>query len=122
MRKILFSFYRCMVLLPRHLDKNLNSVLRTEAGEQIFLEVRKSQIRNFFLRFIFTLIEQIYIILYILLVEYRSCCPHCFPLGRGPPLGPAVQQADALLSEPRRKFLSSFRVSQFCIFLRYANP
>ncbi len=27
------------------------------------------------------------IFLYILLVEYRSCSPHCFPLGRGPPLG-----------------------------------
>ncbi len=23
----------------------------------------------------------------ILLVEHHSCCPHCFPLGRGPPLG-----------------------------------
>ncbi len=22
-----------------------------------------------------------------LLVEHHSCCPHCFPLGRGPPLG-----------------------------------
>ncbi len=37
--------------------------------------------------FIFTLIEQTYNILYILLVEHHSCCPHCFPLGRGPPLG-----------------------------------
>ncbi len=36
---------------------------------------------------IFTLIEQTYNILYILLVEHHSCCPHCFPLGRGPPLG-----------------------------------
>jgi hypothetical protein len=26
-------------------------------------------------------------ILYILLEEHHSCCPHCFPLGRGPPLG-----------------------------------
>ncbi len=34
----------------------------------------------------FTLIEQTYNILYILLVEHHSC-PHCFPLGRGPPLG-----------------------------------
>jgi hypothetical protein len=33
--------------------------------------------------FIFTFIERIY----ILLIEYHSCCPHCFPLGRGPPLG-----------------------------------
>ncbi len=35
----------------------------------------------------FTLIEQTYNILYILLVEHHSCCPHCFPLSRGPPLG-----------------------------------
>jgi hypothetical protein len=53
--------------------------------------------------FIFTLIEQTYNILYKLLVEHHSCCPHCFPLGRWPPLGaeprfepgPAVQQAGA---------------------------
>ncbi len=40
--------------------------------------------------------------------------PHCSPLSRGPPwdaepefeLGPAVQQADALLSERRRTLLS----------------
>ncbi len=25
--------------------------------------------------------------IYILLVEHHFCCPHCFPLGRGPPLG-----------------------------------
>jgi hypothetical protein len=25
--------------------------------------------------------------IYLLLVEHHSCCPHCFPLGRGPPLG-----------------------------------
>jgi hypothetical protein len=37
--------------------------------------------------FIFTLIEQTYNILYIVLVEHHSCCPHCFPLGRGPPQG-----------------------------------
>ncbi len=33
------------------------------------------------------IIEQTYNILYLLLVEHHSCCPHCFPLGRGPPLG-----------------------------------
>jgi hypothetical protein len=66
-----------------------------------------------FFNFIFTLIEQTYNILYILLVEYRSWCPHCFPLGRGPlwgaeprfELGPAVQQADVLQSEPRRTLI-----------------
>jgi hypothetical protein len=39
------------------------------------------------LLFISTLMEQTYNILYILLVEHHSCYPHCFPLGRGPPLG-----------------------------------
>jgi hypothetical protein len=42
---------------------------------------------NFCFKFIFTLIEQTYNILYILHVEHHSCCPHCFPLGRGPHLG-----------------------------------
>jgi hypothetical protein len=37
--------------------------------------------------FVFTLIEKTYNILYILLVEHHSCCPHCFPLGIRPPLG-----------------------------------
>ncbi len=35
----------------------------------------------------FTVIEQTYNIVYILLVVHHSCCPHCFPLGTGPPLG-----------------------------------
>ncbi len=56
--------------------------------------------------FVFTLIEQTYIILNILLVEHHFCC-HCFPLGRGPPLvcRPEIRtrkQAGALLSEPHR--------------------
>ncbi len=46
----------------------------------------------------------------VLLVEYHSCFPHCFRSvdgllwGAEPrfELGPSLQQADALLSEPRR--------------------
>jgi hypothetical protein len=51
----------------------------------------------------------------MLLVEYHSCCPHCFSLGRGLlwgdvpryELGPAVQQADALVSEPPHTLVST---------------
>ncbi len=57
----------------------------------------------------FTLTEYTYNILYIILVECRSCSPHCFRSVEGHlwgaeprfELGPAVQQADSLLSEPR---------------------
>ncbi len=60
--------------------------------------------------FIFTLTEHTYNILYIILVELPLLISSLLPLGRGPPLGcraeirtrPAVQQADAVLSEPRR--------------------
>ncbi len=62
-----------------------------------------------FILFIFY-INRAYNILYVILVECRSCSPHCFRSVEGQQwgaeprfeLGPAVQQADALLSEPRR--------------------
>ncbi len=61
----------------------------------------------------FTLIKHTYIILLILFVEYHSWSPHCFRsvegllwgAEQGFELGPAIQQADALLSEPRRTLI-----------------
>jgi hypothetical protein len=59
--------------------------------------------------------------------------PHCSPLSRGPPwgaepgfeLGPAVQQADALLSELRRTLGLSYAapyLSYAAPYLSYASP
>ncbi len=49
--------------------------------------------------------------LYILLVENHSCYPHCFELG------PALQQTDALLSEPLARYLS-----HAAPYLSHADP
>jgi hypothetical protein len=65
------------------------------------------------LLFIFSLFEHTYNI-YILLFECRSCFPRGVSLVEGLlwvaelkfELGPALQQADALLSEPRRTLVS----------------
>ncbi len=65
--------------------------------------------------FIFTLTEHIYNILSIILVECHSLSPHCFRSVEGLlwgaeprfELGPAIQQADALLSEARRTLKAS---------------
>jgi hypothetical protein len=54
----------------------------------------------------FILIEQTYSILYILLVEHHSCCPHYFPLGRGPPLGCWAALTRACRTASRRYYLS----------------
>ncbi len=66
----------------------------------------------FFIYFTFT--EHTCNILYIILVDCHSWTPHCFCSVEGLlwgveqrfELGPATQQADALLSEPRRTLLS----------------
>ncbi len=62
-------------------------------------------------------------ILCLILVECRSCSPHCIRsvevlLWDAEPifeLGPAVQQADALLSEPRR-------TQRLCAQKNYCSP
>ncbi len=62
--------------------------------------------------------------LYILLVEYHSCFPHCIRSVEGLlwgveprfELGPAVQQADALLSEPRRTHYLSHAAPRDTLF------
>ncbi len=66
-------------------------------------------------------------ILYIILVEFPSWSPHCFRSVEGLlwgaeprfELGPAIQQADELLSEPRRNFTGRFHTGIFfCIHRR----
>jgi hypothetical protein len=70
-----------------------------------------------FFLFIFAFTEHTYNILYIILVEYHSWSLHCFRSVEGLlwgaeprfELGPAKQQADALLSETRRTLTETRR-------------